>query len=168
MAHCSSVLVIKCACTGYLADVNVKIGKRAFSSTSQDLMGHLQTIILRCCYNASCGVNFIHLFSSSDPHSRDADKLDVVKAILVNLSRDMERWNELNTDIFESSTLPIDHYFRKSPISEPVGLGRSCGSDPISLRHGRSQTLTVEGTHHYSWAQKIPTSEFRMSSKDPR
>jgi len=48
------------------------------------------------------------------------DKLDVVKAILVNLSRDVERWHELNTDIFESSTLSIDHYFRKSPISEPV------------------------------------------------
>lgn len=48
------------------------------------------------------------------------DKLDVVKAILVNLSRDMERWHEPNTDFFESSILPIDHYFRKSPISEPV------------------------------------------------
>ncbi|KAI0286916.1 RAVE protein 1 C terminal-domain-containing protein [Russula aff. rugulosa BPL654] len=52
------------------------------------------------------------------------DKLDVVKAILVNLSRDMERWHELNTDTFESSTLPIDHYFRKSPISEPVTNSR--------------------------------------------
>jgi len=80
----------------------------------------------------------------------------------------MERWHELNTGTFESSTLPIDHYFRKSPISEPVGLGLPCGSDPLSLRHGRSQTLTAEGTHHCSWAQKMPkmlTSELRMSSK---
>jgi hypothetical protein len=83
----------------------------------------------------------------------------------VNLSRDMERWHEPNTDFFESSILPIDHYFRKSPISEPVGLGRSCGSDPLSLRHGRSQTLTAEGTHHCSWVQKMPTSELRMSRK---
>lgn len=83
----------------------------------------------------------------------------------MNLSRDMERWHELNTGIFESSTLPIDHYFRKSPISEPVGMERSCGSDPLSLRHGRSQTLTAEGTHHCSWAQKMPTSELRMYCK---
>jgi hypothetical protein len=97
--------------------------------------------------------------------TRETDKLDVVKAILVNLSRDMERWHELNTDTFESSTLPIDHYFRKSPISEPVGFGLSCGLDPLSLRHGRSQTLTAGGTHHCSWAQKMTTSELRMSSK---
>ena len=83
----------------------------------------------------------------------------------MNLSRDMERRHELNTDIFESSTLSIDHYFRKSPISEPVGLGRSCESDPLSLRHGRSQTLTAEGTHHCSWAQKMRTSELRIGSK---
>jgi hypothetical protein len=97
--------------------------------------------------------------------TRETDKLDVVKAILVNLSRDVERWHGLNTDIFESSTLSIDHYFRKSPISEPVSSGRSCVSDPLSLRHGRSHTLTAEGTHHCSWAQKMPTSELRMNSK---
>jgi len=83
----------------------------------------------------------------------------------VNLFRDIERWHDLKTDIFESSTLSIEHYFRKSPISEPVGLGRSCGSDPLSLRHGRSQTPTTEGTHHCSWAQKMPTGELRMSCK---
>jgi hypothetical protein len=82
----------------------------------------------------------------------------------VNLSRDMERWHELNTDTFESSTLPIDHYFRKSPISEPVGFRRSCGSSPF-LRRGRSQTLATEGTHHCLWTQKKSTSELRMSSK---
>ncbi|KAH9996446.1 RAVE protein 1 C terminal-domain-containing protein [Russula vinacea] len=48
------------------------------------------------------------------------DKLDVVKTILVNLSHDVERWHELHTDNFKSSTLHIDHYFRKSPISGPV------------------------------------------------
>lgn len=83
----------------------------------------------------------------------------------MNLSRDVERRNEQNTDIFVSSTLPIDHYFRMSPISEPVCLGHSCRSDPLSLRHARSQTLTAEGTHHCSWTQKRPTSELRISSK---
>ena len=83
----------------------------------------------------------------------------------MNLSRDIERWHELNTDIFESSTLSIDHYFRKSPISESVSLGCSCGSDPLSLRRGRSQTLTTEGIRHCLWTQKMPTSEFRISSK---
>lgn len=77
----------------------------------------------------------------------------------------MERWHELNTDIFESTTLPIDHYFRKSPISEPVGFMRSCESSPLFLRNGRSQTLTNEGIHHCLWGRKMTTSELRMNSK---
>jgi len=77
----------------------------------------------------------------------------------------VERWHELNTDTFESSALPINHYLGKSPISEPVGLGRSYGSDPLSLRLGRSQTLTPEGTHHCLWAQRVPTSELLIRIK---
>ncbi|KAI0305003.1 RAVE protein 1 C terminal-domain-containing protein [Russula brevipes] len=49
------------------------------------------------------------------------DKLDVVKAILVNLSRDVERLHEMHGDIFKSSTIPIDHYF-KSRSSGLVGI----------------------------------------------
>ncbi|KAH9969083.1 WD repeat-containing protein [Russula dissimulans] len=48
------------------------------------------------------------------------DKLDVVKAILVNLSRDVERWHEQRNDVFESSAIPIDHYFEKSRIAGVV------------------------------------------------
>ncbi|KAI9513046.1 RAVE protein 1 C terminal-domain-containing protein [Russula earlei] len=48
------------------------------------------------------------------------DKLDVVKEILVNLSRDVERWHELHYDVFESSAIPIDHYFEKRRISGMV------------------------------------------------
>ncbi len=59
----------------------------------------------------------------------DLDKLDVVKAILVNLSRDVERWHKLHNDIFKSSSVSIDHYYKKSHISGVVGLLRSCETD---------------------------------------
>jgi len=60
MARCLLVPAIKCACMGYLADVKMKLLKRVSSNMSQDSTGLLQTIILRCYYNVSCGVRFLH------------------------------------------------------------------------------------------------------------
>jgi hypothetical protein len=62
------------------------------------------------------------LFPSCITHRRNADKLDVVKEILVNLSRDVEGWQELHNEVFRPSSIPIDHYFKKNRISSPVGL----------------------------------------------
>jgi len=63
------------------------------------------------------------------------DKLDVVKTILLNLSRDVERWHELHYDVFKSSTMPIDHYSKKSRVSGLVSLGDSCASDLLYSWH---------------------------------
>ena len=63
------------------------------------------------------------------------DKLDVVKAILLNLSRDVERWHDLRYDVFKSSTIPIDHYSKKSRVSGLVSLRDSCESDLLYSWH---------------------------------
>jgi hypothetical protein len=94
----------------------------------------------------------------------DLDKLDVVKAILVNLSRDMERWLELHNDAFKSSSIPIDHYFERTRISGQVSPGSSCESDLLYSFYLRQQTRITEGTLHCSWPRGILMSELCLTS----
>ncbi|KAI9461002.1 RAVE protein 1 C terminal-domain-containing protein [Lactarius psammicola] len=45
------------------------------------------------------------------------DKLDLVKEILVHLSREVEKRPELQDDAFRLSPIPISHYLKKSSVS---------------------------------------------------
>jgi len=91
------------------------------------------------------------------------DKLDVVKVILVNLSRDVERWHELHYDVFKSSTIPIDHYSKKSRVSSPVSLVDSCESDFLYSQH-RRQIVIVERTLHCLRPQRMLMSKLELTS----
>ncbi|KAI0271408.1 WD repeat-containing protein [Gloeopeniophorella convolvens] len=48
------------------------------------------------------------------------DKFELVKEILVNLSRDMERMHQLQSDTFASTSVPVDHYLRKNRMTGPA------------------------------------------------
>ena len=90
---------------------------------------HPQMLLQCLLWGEACASRPFSNYSLVNP-----DKLDVVKAILVNLSRDVERWHELHYDVFKSSTIPIDYYSKKSRISGRVSIEGSCGSDLLYSR----------------------------------
>jgi hypothetical protein len=65
------------------------------------------------------------LFFLNDAYCLNTDKLDLVKEILVHLSRGVENRPELQDDAFRLSPIPISHYL-KSCTSNPVSFSPCC------------------------------------------
>lgn len=116
MDHCLLEQVIKCS---YL--VNLVDYPAARNSTQtvclnmlQGIMGRWKTITRKCFFNVFCGVSIL---ARSDSHNKTymtvAEKVETVKAIIVNLANDIQATRV--GDKLKSSwePIPIENFLRK-------------------------------------------------------
>ncbi len=95
-------------------------------------------------------------------HCWNTDKLDLVKEILVHLSREVEKRPELQDDAFRMTPIPISHYLKRNHISSPVSFSPCCPVPDFSHRYYRSQGLTAGSILLCSTDWRKPTSEHYM------
>ena len=68
----------------------------------------------------------------------ETDKLDLVKEILVHLSRGVEKRPELQDDAFRLSPIPISHYLKRNRTSNPVSFSLCFPVPDLPHRYYRS------------------------------